>query len=103
MKGGNKLVHAIIVLSIILALGKVKYSSKPFVFLSIFLLGIFSILRYQFGNDYNSYMNSYESIREGFYNPFEQEVLFSFLNKLIPSFYLLIAITSVFFLWMIYA
>ncbi len=95
------MVHAIIFFSIILAFSRVKYSSKPLIFCSIILLGLFSTLRYQFGNDYRSYMDSYYAIRKGF-DIFENEFLFTFLNKTIPSYYLMIAITSIFFLWVIY-
>lgn len=97
------MVHATIIVSILLAFSKANScSKKTLISCSFVLLGVFSILRYQFGNDYKSYMNSYYTIRKGFDDPFENEFLFSSLNKAMPSYYLMIAVISISFLWVIY-
>lgn len=85
-----------------LAFAKTRYTKKLLLPFSAFVLAVFSVLRYQYGNDYHSYFRSYLTIRDGSYNPFEGEYLYTFLNKAIPSFYLLIAVISVFFLYVIF-
>lgn len=69
--------------------------------ISCFILFLFAALRYMYGNDYPGYLSEYNKIQLGIASQFE-EPLFAWLNRIIPSFYLLIAITSLFFVVVIY-
>ena len=93
------MVHLILVLAIIFSFSRVKHIRL--IGGSFILLSLFAIFRYNYGNDYNSYMKSYEIIKDGGV-VFDNEILYTLLNKITPSFYLLIAITSLFFLFVIY-
>ena len=99
--GCDGLVHLILAISVVVAFSKTKYTNKSLFPFSVLILTTFAVLRYQYGNDYNSYFRSYLSIRNGGYNPFEDEILFSFLNNIIPSYYFLVAIISIFYLLVI--
>lgn len=83
-------------------IGFSEYRNKSLLFLSFLLLGIFAFLRYDYGNDYWSYFSCYEEIQCGGKNPFAHEYLFYWLNRLSPSFYILIGAVSLFFLWVVY-
>lgn len=60
-------------------------------------LFLFAALRYGFGNDYFSYLRCYLEIRKMGENPFAGEVLFTALNRIMPDFYWLIALSSLAF------
>lgn len=94
------MVHLIFLIAVVLAFS--KYKDKKLFSVGFLLLIGFAVLRYDYGNDYRSYMYSYEAIRNHFSDPFEGEILYTYLNKIVPSFYLLIAIISIFFLYVIY-
>ena len=94
------MVHFILLTIILLAFS--NYRGKNLLKASFFLLAIFAILRYNFGNDYRAYMENHTWIRNGMENPFNGEISFYYLNKFTPNFYLLVAITSVFFIYVIY-
>lgn len=70
--------------------------------LSFCILAIIASIRYMYGNDYVSYYRCFQKIKNGGENPFKEEILFTFLNDISPSFYFLITITSVFFVYVIY-
>lgn len=70
--------------------------------ISFLILAIVSCLRYMYGSDYYSYYLEYKHIQNGYNSPFENEWLFTFFNKIAPSFYVLIVATSLFFIWVIY-
>lgn len=75
---------------------------RGFLFLSFFLLFVFSALRYNFGNDYTSYQRWFEYIKIGGKSPYGSQIGFTWLNRIIPSYYLLLAIISFLFLWSVY-
>lgn len=69
--------------------------------LAFFILTAFAALRYDYGNDYNSYKRMYEAVQSGV-EDINKEFLYVLLNKITPSFYLLTAITAIFFVWVVY-
>lgn len=93
------MVHLILMLTIILAVS--KYKNIRLTGCSFLILALFAVLRYDYGNDYNSYIKAYNSINHGI-DVFVNEKLFTLLNKITPNFYVLIAITSLFFTYVIY-
>ena len=93
------MVHFILILSAIFAFS--KYKNIRLTGLGFFLLSAFAALRYDYGNDYNSYRRAYDAIRSG-ESMFKNEILYGFLNKISPSFHILIAITAIFFVWVVY-
>lgn len=73
-----------------------KYPFRIFTFVILFL---FLALRYDYGNDYMGYYGIYNKINAGGrYN----DILFRYLNLIIPNFYLFIAAISLFYILTIY-
>ena len=68
-----------------------KYRNIRLTGLAFAILSVFSALRYKFGNDYNSYSKAYETIKNGG-EIFKNEHLYTLLNKITPSYFILIAI-----------
>lgn len=93
------MIHLVIAAAVVLALfgRNNKYiHSLPFI-----LLFLVAAIRYQYGNDYASYMELFTMIKAGL-NPNDGEPLFAVLCQVMPSFYWMIALTSAFFLFMMY-
>ena len=93
------MVHFVLISVIILSIS--KYKNTRLTGLAFFVLTLFATLRYRFGNDYNSYMRAHEDILQGEV-VFEEEWSYVFLNRIIPNHYILIAVTSLFFIYVIY-
>ena len=94
------MIHIILISTIILSYACRKHQALqklPFI-----VLAFISSIRYMYGNDYTSYHRCFELIKSGSGNPFEEELLYSALNKLLPSFYILIVVTSIFFIHVIH-
>ena len=70
--------------------------------ISFLILFVFSALRYQYGSDYNSYYTFFHHVKEGYGNLEIEEIGFYFINKIFPSFYLMVAVLSGIFLAFIY-
>ncbi len=94
------MVHIVFVLAVLTAMFNLK--GKRLFRLSFWILGLFAVLRYNFGNDYVSYHSWFDHIKSGGDSPYKSEIGFTFLNEISPSFYILIAITSIFFLVVVY-
>lgn len=94
------MVHLVPAASVLIALVGRK-RSKYFFAVACFVLFLFAALRYMFGNDYISYYAHYLTIRAGGQSPYD-EWLFTALNQISPSFYVLIALTSAVFLYGVY-
>ncbi len=94
------LVHIVLFAAVLVAFS--KYKEKSLFILTFLILGVFAALRYNYGNDYDSYMFCYEQIRAGINNPFKNEIGYTALNKIMPSFYVLVAVTAIFFILVIY-
>lgn len=98
------MVHVIFAFSILISAvcigkgDKRRYLCK----LSFIILFAFAALRYNYGSDYVSYFRKYCSIKSGHASPYKMEYIFTLLNRISPSYYVLIAITSAVFVYAIY-
>jgi len=93
------MVHIIFLIAFIFALPLLnkKYSVYIFTFITLFL---FLALRYNYGNDYQSYLILYKKLH--YTNDWDKELLYTFLNKLIPNYQLMLALISLFYIFVIY-
>lgn len=97
------MVHIIFMLVFILSLPFLNNKrGAPFFIFSFFILFLFLALRYDYGNDYMSYLNIFNNINAGLPAWGAGDVFFKQLNLLMPNFYLLIAIVSFFYVFTIY-
>lgn len=94
------MVHFVLALSILVAV--IGYKNKYVQRFAFVILFVFAALRYMYGNDYSSYYNWYDYVRNGGSSPFGPEVLFTLLYKLVPSFFVLIAMISAVYLLLVY-
>lgn len=76
-----------------------KYTSK--VFWGFVILFIFAALRYDYGNDFTPYRIIFENAHRG-YNSAAVEPLYYEINKLFPSYQLLLAFLSFLYLLVVY-
>ncbi|MFD0826425.1 EpsG family protein [Neobacillus sp. M.A.Huq-85] len=74
----------------------------PVYIITFFSLFLFLALRYDYGNDYMQYYSIHNLFVNGQSAWGENDILFKYLNLLIPNFYLFIAITSLFYILTIY-
>lgn len=95
------LTHLVFILAIFLAAPFMNRKRQFFVF-SFILLFLYLALRKDFGNDYNGYRSMYESIQAGLNVHGSDDILFAILNRFSPSFYILIAITSLIYIVAMY-
>ena len=94
------MVHIVLFLAFFLTLlarGKYKYLQ----YIAFALLFVFAAIRYMYGNDYKNYMTMFDMVHRGV-SLNDGEPLFELLCKVMPSFYVLIAVTSGFFVFTIY-
>ena len=102
------MVHCILIMCVLLAvpIDKNKQKKVNLYWLSFVVLTVFSALRYGFGNDYFSYKKIFDSIHgkgdAGIATYYEKQLLFTIFNKISPSFYFFIGLTSVCFLITVY-
>ncbi len=94
------MVHIVLLFSAFVSF--LKANTKKILLLPFAVLFVFAALRYDYGNDYMSYMNMYDIITETDRDTLINEWFFVFLNEIIPSFQLLLAIVSLFFLFTVY-
>ena len=94
------MVHLLLLFPIFTVLFAPK-NKKLFVRLAFFELFLFAALRYQLGNDYTSYYRHYLTIQRGG-NPFRMEALFTALCRIMPSYYWLVAFTSLIYISALY-
>lgn len=95
------MVHFILAAAVLIAfIGRNR--GKAFLGIAFFVLFAFAALRYMYGNDYASYLYHYNSIQTGWESPFDGEPLYTLLNQFFPSFYWLIAVTSLAFVMAVY-
>lgn len=93
------MVHIILAGAVILALIGSMQRSKHIIWIAFMLLFAFAAPRYMFGNDYANYYQIHTRIIHGGYSPYDGEYLFTLLNMLSPTFFVLIAVSSAFFLF----
>jgi len=74
----------------------------PFYILTFCTLFLFLALRYDYGNDYMSYLNIHTLINASQQAWGNNNILFKYLNLLIPNFYLLIAFISLLYIFSVF-
>lgn len=95
------MVHIILAIIVLVALfGRDK--DRMITRIAFFLLFLFAALRYMYGNDYSSYLTRYNMIHNGWLDAFDGEILFTWINYLSPHFFVLIAVTSLVYVWAMY-
>ncbi len=90
------MVHFALLSAVILAYFA-RWHRQLFTFAAFALLAVFFSIRYMYGNDYYNYSMWYTRIQQGVDSPYDYEYIFTFLNHIFPSFYLLIAAITCFF------
>src|SRR4051794_35997811 len=72
----------------------------PFYIFTFWILLLFLALRYGYGNDYWSYYLKHKYMHIGSGSFWEQkEILYSYLNTLVPNFYWLVVLISMFYIF----
>ena len=95
------MVHILLATIIIVALiGQDK--DKLITRFAFFLLFLFAALRYMYGSDYNAYLLKYGTIQSGQTDVFGDEMLFTLLNVISPSFQWVVVVTSFAFVIVVY-
>lgn len=94
------MVHVWLALAVIFAVAgrKNKYLQR-FAFVVLFL---FAALRFMYGNDYYNYYRWFNHIHAGGESGFKTEILYNLMNQILPSFPMLVALSSALFIWVIY-
>lgn len=97
------MVHLILVFVFVIAAVKIteKSNKNGELLLSFAVLFLFAALRYEYGNDYESYRRIFINAKDGI-NSEAIEPLYYELNKIFPSFQLLIAMLSLLYLFAVY-
>lgn len=93
--------HIVFLFVTLLTNVKSRLGKKSALFISFLVLFFFCALRYNFGNDYKSYLRHYEAIKNGI-TVFNNEIGFEMLNLISPNFYFMIAVISAIFLGIVY-
>ena len=94
------MVHVWLALAIFFAaLGaKNKYIQR----VAFVILFAFAALRFMYGNDYYNYYLWFNYIKAGFDSPFKTEFLYNLLNRYLPSFPVLVALSSALLMVVVY-
>ncbi len=98
------MVHMIFASAVMISALSIKRNGKKtrLYFVGFLIVFLFAALRYGYGNDYFVYLAAHTKIQSGGGSYFKNELLFTCLNKLIPNFYLLVALTSFVFVFTVY-
>lgn len=99
--GGN-MVFAVLGFSSLISFIPKKENKKFFLLISFAVLFVFAALRYNYGNDYSSYNEFFDTVKMGGRIAGINEIGYRYLNQIFPSFQLLIAFISLVFLFAIY-
>ena len=94
------MVHFLLALAVFLAI--LGYKNKYVQSSAFVVLFAFAALRYMYGNDYKNYFLWFKHIHNGGVSQFRTEVLYNALNLFLPSFPVLIALTSLLLVWVVY-
>ena len=94
------MVHVWLALAILFAAvgAKNKYIQR----VAFVILFAFAALRFMYGNDYYNYYLWFNYIKAGFESPFKTEFLYNFLNRYLPSFPVLVALSSALLMVVVY-
>ena len=79
-----------------------RNNNKNILRISFLILLIFAAIRYAYGNDYMVYYRVHTYIQNGNPSPFGKEIFFTLLNQLCPSFFLMVALTSIAYIYIVY-
>lgn len=94
------MVHVWLALAVIFAIsGKKNKYLQRFAFVVLFL---FAALRFMYGNDYYNYYRWFNHIHAGGESGFKTEVLYNLMNQILPSFPMLVALSSAFLILVVY-
>jgi hypothetical protein len=95
------MVHILLAMIVLIAfIGRDK--DKTVTRIAFLLLLLFAALRYMYGSDYASYQWEYGRIKNGKLDAFGVEILYTLLNLMSPTFYILVAVISTVFVIFIY-
>lgn len=94
------MVHIILLLILFFTIPDLN-KKLPFWIFSFLILFLFSAIRYDFGPDYLTYYNIFNAIHDGVSSWGQNDWLYNLLNLWIPNFYLLIALLSLFYTFVI--
>lgn len=94
------MVHFTLALAVFLAI--LGYKNKYIQRMSYVVLLAFAALRYMYGNDYRNYYLWFQHIHNGGESQFKTEILYNALNRWLPSFQVLIALSSILLIWVVY-
>lgn len=94
------MVHVLLALAVLFAVigSKNKYIQR----VAFLVLFIFAALRFMYGNDYYNYYLWFNHIHSGGESGFKTEFLYNLLNRVLPSFPVLVALSSAFLILVVY-
>lgn len=94
------MVHFLLALAVFFAIVgcKNKYIQR----MAYVVLFAFAALRFMYGNDYYNYYLWFNHIHAGFPSGFKTELLYNLLNRWLPSFPVLVAVSSAFLILVVY-
>jgi hypothetical protein len=91
------MVHLFFIVALLFTIPKLN-KKYPFILFTYVILYVFLALRYDYGNDYMSYLNNHFLINNGITTWGSDDFLFVILNLAVPNFYVLIALISLFYI-----
>lgn len=94
------MVHFLLALAVFLAF--LGYKNKHIQRIAFFVLFAFAALRFMYGNDYMNYYLWFKHIHAGGQSQFKTEFLYNFLNRALPSFPVLVALSSALLIAVVY-
>lgn len=94
------MVHVWLALAVFFAIlgAKNKYIQR----VAFVILFLFAALRFMYGNDYYNYYRWFNHIHAGGPSGFKTEILYNLLNQWLPSFPVLVALSSAFLMLVVY-
>lgn len=95
------MVHIVFGLSILFCMPFFNKKMLGYI-ISMLLLFFFLAIRFDYGNDYMDYYQIFNYIHEGKQSYGQSDILYKFLNKVFPNFYLFIGIISLFYIFIIF-
>lgn len=94
------MVHVLLGLAVLFAIlgARNKYIQR----VAFVILFLFAALRFMYGNDYYNYYRWFRHIHAGGASGFKTEILYNLLNRWLPSFPVLVALSSAFLILVVY-
>lgn len=94
------MVHFLLALAVFFAI--LGYKNKYVQRIAFVVLFAFAALRFMYGNDYYNYYRWFKHIHAGGESGFKTELLYNLLNRWLPSFPVLVALSSALLIWAVY-